>query len=80
MGVNTCSRTDIAPGANISGNVLLREGAYIGTNAAILQGSSKDSKMIIGVFANVGAGAVVTKPVNDYETAVGIPAKSIRSS
>lgn len=66
---------NIAPGANVSGNVYLKKGAYIGTNAAVLQGVSIDSKITIGEFATIGAGAVVTKDVQDYTTVVGIPAK-----
>jgi sugar O-acyltransferase (sialic acid O-acetyltransferase NeuD family) len=69
---------NIAPGANISGNVKLKEGAYIGTNAVVLQGESIEKKMIIGAFSNVGAGAVVTRDVDDSSTVVGIPAKSIK--
>jgi len=66
---------NIAPGANVSGNVCLGEGVYIGTNAVVLQGKSIDSKITIGEFATVGAGAVVTKNVQDHTTVVGIPAK-----
>jgi sugar O-acyltransferase (sialic acid O-acetyltransferase NeuD family) len=68
---------NIAPGANISGNVWIEQGAYIGTNAAVLQGKSAENKIRIGKFSVVGAGAVVTKDVNDNATVVGIPAKSI---
>jgi len=68
---------NIAPGANISGNVKLKEGAYIGTNAAILQGDSVDKKITIGKFSIVGAGAVVTRDVDANTTVVGIPAKPI---
>ena len=68
---------NIAPGANISGNVCLKNGAYIGTNAAVLQGKSIDSKITIGEFATVGAGAVVTEDVQDHTTVVGIPAKPL---
>ena len=69
---------NIAPGANISGNVCLKKAAYIGTNAAVLQGKSMDSKITIGEFATVGSGAVVTKDVQDHTTVVGIPAKPLR--
>ncbi len=68
---------NLAPGANISGNVELKEGAYIGTNAAVLQGESIEKKIIIGKFSTVGSGAVVTRDVNANTTVVGIPAKSI---
>lgn len=68
---------NISPGTNISGNVFIDDGAYIGTNASILQGESIDNKISIGRFATVGAGAVVAKDVLQYSTVVGIPAKPI---
>jgi sugar O-acyltransferase (sialic acid O-acetyltransferase NeuD family) len=68
---------NIAPGANISGNVLIEEGAYIGTNATILQGKSIEQKMIVGKYATVGAGAVVINRVPDFTTVVNMPAKAI---
>lgn len=50
---------------------LLKKGASIGANATIVCGHT------IGKFALVGAGAVVTKNVGDYELVVGVPAKKI---
>ena len=49
----------------------IHEGASICANATIICGNS------IGKFAMVGAGAVVTQDVNDYELVVGNPAKKI---
>jgi len=66
---------NIAPGANISGNVRLSEGVYIGTNATILQGKSIEQKMVAGISATVGAGSVVTKSVPDHAIAKGVPAR-----
>lgn len=68
---------NIAPGSTISGNVKIKKGAYIGTNAAVIQGKSIDDKMIIGEFAVVGAGAVVTKDVDANSVVVGVPARGI---
>lgn len=68
---------NIAPGSNISGNVCLEEGVYIGTNSTILQGKSIENKMSIGRFATVGAGAIVTKDVSGFSTVVGMPARPI---
>lgn len=65
----------IGPGANISGNVHLQEGAYIGTGSVILQGKALGAKMTIGTFATVGAGAVVTRSVPANRIVKGIPAK-----
>ena len=50
---------------------LVQKGATIGANATIICGHS------IGKYAMVGAGAVVTKDVGDYELVVGNPAKVI---
>jgi len=66
---------NIAPGANISGNVKLSEGSYIGTNASILQGKSITEKMLIGRYSTVGAGSVVTKSISDHSIVKGVPAK-----
>ncbi len=62
-----------APGVNISGNVTFKEGAYVGSGAAIIP------KTTIGSWSIVGAGAVVTKDLPDNVTAVGAPAKVIKT-
>lgn len=64
----------INPGANISGDVHLKEGVLLGTNCTILE------KMQVGAYSKIGAGAVVNKPVPDGVTAVGVPAKVIKTS
>lgn len=50
---------------------LVKEGATIGANATIVCGN------IIGKYAMVAAGAVVTKDVPDYALVAGVPAKII---
>lgn len=50
---------------------LVKKGASIGANATIVCGN------IIGEYALIGAGAVVTKEVPDYALLVGNPAKQI---
>lgn len=50
---------------------LLRSGCSIGANAVLLAGHT------IGLYALVGAGAVVTKNVPDFAIAVGNPARVI---
>lgn len=50
---------------------VVKEGASIGANATIVCGH------MIGKFAMVAAGAVVTKDVPDYALVAGVPAKVI---
>lgn len=63
----------INPGANISGDVVIEEGVLIGTNATILE------KKKIGNFSIIGAQTLVNKDVPGNVTAVGVPAKVIKS-
>lgn len=58
---------------NIQSDLLIRENAYIGTRAIILDGCH-----YIGKNARIGAGAVVTKDIPDNAVAVGVPAKVIK--
>ena len=50
---------------------LIKKGASIGANATIICGIE------IGAYAMIGAGAVVTKDVKDFELLVGNPARQI---
>lgn len=52
--------------------IRVRRGASIGANATLLPG------VIVGQYAMVGAGAVVTRDVPDYAVVVGNPARVIR--
>lgn len=52
--------------------VLIKEGAFVSDNSTILCG------VTIGKCALVGAGAVVTKDVDDYCIVAGVPAKVIK--
>jgi len=63
---------NLSPGAHISGNCYLKEGCHIYTGGVLLPG------ITIGRWAEVGAGAVVTKDVPDYAVVVGVPAKVIK--
>ena len=49
----------------------VKEGASIGANATIISG------ITIGSFSMVGAGAVVTKDILDYQLVVGTPARPV---
>lgn len=60
------------PSVNISGEVHIKEGVYVGTGAKII------NLLEIGKNTVVGAGAVVSKSLPEKCTAVGIPAKPIK--
>lgn len=62
----------ISPAVHIAGNVTLEENIFLGINATIIER--------IKICANtvIGAGAVVTKEINDCGTYVGIPAVKIK--
>ena len=68
---------NVAPGACISGNVHLRTGCWIGTGAAVNQGTS-EHHLIVGAGTVVGSGAVVVKDCDDNAVYVGIPARRIK--
>lgn len=60
------------PSVNISGEVYIHEGVYVGTGAKII------NHLEIGKNTIVGAGAVVAKSLPANCTAVGVPAKPIK--
>ncbi len=60
------------PSVNISGEVTIGEGVYVGTGAKII------NQLEIGEYTIVGAGAVVSKTLPAHCTAVGVPAKVIK--
>ncbi len=60
------------PSCNISGEVTVGECVYCGTGVKIINQTS------IGEQSIIGAGAVVTKPIPPFCTAVGIPAVPIK--
>lgn len=60
------------PSVNISGEVSIHKGVYVGTGAKII------NLIEIGEGTIVGAGAVVSKSLPEKCTAVGIPAKPIK--
>lgn len=62
----------VNPGVNISGDVTLKKGCYLGTNASILE------KLTVGSWSTIGAGAVATKDIPANVTAVGVPARIIK--
>ncbi len=66
-------QTPIKYQSNISKPVLIKRGAWIGTNTTILSG------VTIGRNSVVGAGAVVVKDVPDFTIVGGVPAQIIKT-
>lgn len=60
------------PSVNISGEVKIGEAVYVGTGVKII------NQLEIGTETIVGAGAVVSKTLPPFCTAVGVPAKPIK--
>jgi len=67
----------VAPGANISGNVHLEEGAWVGAGAVINQGNDIEKRMV-GRNATVGSGAVVIADCHPDTVYAGVPAKRLK--
>ena len=73
----------VMPGAvigercNIGQNCVIMPGVVLGTNVKLQNNVSVYEGVTLGRFAFVGAGAVVTRDVNDYALVVGNPARQI---
>lgn len=63
----------VSPGVHVSGNVRLAQGSFIGTGANLIEG------ITVGPWSVVGAGGVVVKNIPTNTTAVGNPAKVIKT-
>jgi len=61
------------PSVNVSGNVEVSEGVEVGTRSVLIPHAC------VGEWSIVGAGSVVTKSLPANVTAVGTPAKVIKS-
>ncbi len=76
IGPNATFTNDVMPRSKVYpeqfNGITLERGASIGANATLLPG------VVVGEYAMVGAGAVVTKDVPPYAVVVGNPAKIIR--
>ena len=70
---NVGAYSSIMPGVNISGDVSLQEGVYLGTGCSLI------NKLSIGAWSVIGAGAVVIESIPAYTTAVGVPARGVSS-
>jgi sugar O-acyltransferase (sialic acid O-acetyltransferase NeuD family) len=63
----------LGPGVRVAGHASLGEGCYLGV------GSSVIDRVSVGAWATVGGGACVTRDVAGDATAVGVPARVIKS-
>jgi sugar O-acyltransferase (sialic acid O-acetyltransferase NeuD family) len=61
----------LMPAVNVSGNVSIGKGVYVGAGAVLLQGLS------IGDYSLVGAGSVVNKSFENNKRIVGVPARAV---
>lgn len=71
------SYVHVAPGANLSGNVHLKQGCWVGAGAVINQGSNTE-KRVVGENTTVGSGAVVIRDCEAHAVYAGVPAKRIK--
>lgn len=73
LGPNVAFTNDIYPRSKVYQKdyprTLIKEGASIGANSVLIAG------VVIGRYAMVGAGSVVTKDVKDFELVYGNPAR-----
>jgi sugar O-acyltransferase (sialic acid O-acetyltransferase NeuD family) len=63
----------IAPGCHLGGGIIVGEGTFLGVGTSVVPG------VRIGRWSVIGAGAVVTKDLQDNCTAVGVPARVIKT-
>lgn len=80
--LNTCCSVDhdcrigdyahISVGAHLAGTVRIGEGVLVGAGATVINDLS------IASHAVIGAGGVVTRPITEAGTYVGVPARKIR--
>jgi len=63
----------IAPGSNIAGGVKIGEGSFLGIGTKIIP------NIKIGKEVVIGAGSVIIRDIPDLVTAVGVPARIIKT-
>lgn len=66
------NHTRIATATTMNGDVIVEDGAYLGSMACCI------GQQRLGKFSIIGAGAVVLGDIEPYCTAVGVPAKVIK--
>jgi sugar O-acyltransferase (sialic acid O-acetyltransferase NeuD family) len=59
----------LAPGSTLAGHVTVKEGAWVGIGATVLD------RRVVGEWSIVGAGAVVTRDVAPHTKVMGVPAR-----
>lgn len=73
LGPNVTFTNDVYPRSKVYQKkppcILIKEGASIGANSVLVAG------IVVGRYAMVGAGSVVTKDVKDFELVYGNPAR-----
>jgi sugar O-acyltransferase (sialic acid O-acetyltransferase NeuD family) len=67
------SYCNVNPGVHLAGRVHVGEGCYVGMGANLIQGVS------IGAWSVIGAGAVVVRDLPSHVTAVGVPARVVKT-
>lgn len=63
----------LMPSVNVSGEVILEDKVYLGTGCKVI------NQVKIGACSTIGAGAVVTRDIPSHCTAVGVPARPLKS-
>ena len=75
VGPNVAFTNDLFPRSKVyheqNVETLVKAGASIGANATIVAG------VVLGSYSMIGAGAVVTHSVRDYELVAGVPARHL---
>jgi sugar O-acyltransferase (sialic acid O-acetyltransferase NeuD family) len=63
----------LAPGTHLAGGAQVGRGSFLGIGAVVLPYRR------VGDWATIGAGGVVVKDIADHVTAVGVPARPIKT-
>lgn len=64
----------VAPGARLAGGVTAEEGVFLGIGSVTIPG------LTIGAWAVLGAGSAAVRPVPPGATALGVPARVVKSA
>ena len=64
---------NLNPGSILAGNTRVAEGCFVGAGSTVID------RVSIGAWTTVGAGAAVVRDLPDHVTAVGVPARVIKT-